>query len=482
MKRLFKVSQGLVMVAVAMLLAAGCGSSSSDRPDRGGPGGSGERPLTIQLAGLVAKPVTARLVSAQDAPEVDKVVALRLERGSLSSFSMSMRVEAPVEDDGSFTMALSTESDWLLVLIDSNREGMERFLGTVNVPLTEGEDGLIGLPISVVESEAIDLGEVSLGDDEDAVAEEAVDDTHFALNASQLLALAKTDNVFRNAKNIVANFHVDDAGEETWYAIRADFSWQDTTLLNDSEFSHPADLERESSEFQMDTNSETLTIQQICGEGVDKVLVGLFPPGEGPELTNSDEGPCEVENGVTNYISEYLFAGSNPEHTDKTLSYVFKTDSVGDLDAGYWEWREDDEVKAVFDLGIASPVTAEGEPAGFVPSIKLDWTEDGILAAVLFQWYYHDGTGYVLVEDESELSMLRHVLEKVEVGFYEMGHGTDTAEKIDFDPAEQFTIAPDEPNWTRQEDDDLKLLEKIHIFYESGGIGRIFIFRVIGED
>ncbi|ADU65699.1 hypothetical protein Selin_0961 [Desulfurispirillum indicum S5] len=349
------------------------------------------------------------------------------------------------------------------------------------MPLTEGEDGLIGLPISVVESEAIDLGEVSLGDDEDAVAEETVDDTHFALNASQLLALAKNDNVFRNAKNIVANFHVDDAGEETWYAIRADFSWQDTTLLNDndSEYSDPANLERESCEFQMDTNSETLTIQHICGEDVDKVPVGLFSPDGNTSLTNSDAVSCEVENGVTNYISEYLFAGSNPEHTDKTLSYVFKTDSVDDLDAGYWEWREDEVVKAVFDLGIASPVAAEGKPAGFVPSIKLDWTEDGILAAVLFQWYYHDGTGYVLVEDESELSMLRHVLEKVEVGLYEMGHDTDTVEKIDFDPAEQFTIAPDEPNWTRQEDDGLKLLEKIHIFYESGGIGRIFIFRVI---
>ncbi|WP_156788024.1 hypothetical protein [Desulfurispirillum indicum] len=79
----------------------------------------------------MAKPVTAGLVSAQDAPEVDKVVALRLERGSLSSFSMSMRVEALVGEDGSFTMALPTESDWLLVLIDSSREGMERFLGTV---------------------------------------------------------------------------------------------------------------------------------------------------------------------------------------------------------------------------------------------------------------------------------------------------------------------------------------------------------------
>ena len=82
------------------------------------------------------------------------------------------------------------------------------------------------------------------------------------MNDSQFTAFANSDDVFKNAKNIINNY----GPTGVWYQLRPDFTWQATMLPSSTALFSGPTWTYQSYNFQMDTNATNLTIQDLCTE------------------------------------------------------------------------------------------------------------------------------------------------------------------------------------------------------------------------
>jgi len=488
---------GGIAAALAVALGiAGCGGTTSETGDGlrvSGTVGAGYAVAAARggmLDRLVAWAGLGTPAYADGAqPAVDRVVALRVQRGSLTMGSLLEGQEAEVDPDGTFAMTLKKDADWILVLVDSTARGAERYVGAVEIAAEDLPDAsLMTLPATTTERGSVDLGTLARvspgGGTGDAIASNEVVPQDFGMTVGELLALARTDDVFRNARNIVAN-HDRETG--TWYGIVAAFAW-----VNDSPvapgFSSPAASSFDGYGFQVDTNSTSVGIDNVCGNAAQRIEVGLFPPVEvvmsapagatyGPAkgMTNDEVGDCGVVPGGRTATDRDFMAGTNDAFMERTISYGFSQVSFGyPIPAGDWTWREDGQVRAVFDLSLAAPMAADGRQGGFVPSIRVAAGDDGRVTAIDVRWSYWDAsTGAYVEVVPSEEGSLAHSLRQAEIGLFERGHDVDTCEKAMFDPSAQATIVPAGAWYYGVEPPSGgKLLGRVIVFFESGGIAR----------
>jgi hypothetical protein len=113
-----------------------------------------------------------------------------------------------------------------------------------------------------------------------------------------------------------------------------------------------------------------------------------------------------------------------------------------------------------------------------VPSIRLVPADDGRVSSIEFRWSYWDeaATAYLPVDSEG-IGLLAHTIGQVEVAAYELGHDTDTAEKVRFDPATATSVTVAAPWYVGVEPPSGgKRLARIHVVFETAGIGRVLIF------
>jgi hypothetical protein len=488
----------------ALMVASGCA---------GDDGGEGPAPLGLRVSGSVG--AGYRVASATrigglsrvaswlglgspafadgTEPTVDRVVALKVERGSLTAASLVQGHEATVDADGTFVLDLEKRFDWLLVLVNSKATGPDRFIGSVQIDAgTGGSEGLLEVPVSVAQIDRVDLGALSRKptgkDTGDAVASEVVVPQDFGMTVQQLRALSRTDDVFRNARNILVNH---DAATGTWYTVMPGFAWSNPSAVTPG-FTSPTASRFEGYAFQMDTNSPSVTVEALCGEGDSRVVAGLFPPVDvamneppstvyGPShgMTNDQVTACTTEGAFTRAVDRDFFAQRNGAGSDQYLSYGFSGARFPyPIAQGDWVWKENGQARAVFDLSVAAPMAAGGLQAGYVPSIRLAPEGDGRVPSVDVRWSYWDESTESYVDvGPAELDVLRHSLGAVEVALYEKGHDTDTTEKIVFDPAIEAAIGPKDP-WYYGVEPPVggKRLEKVMLFCEVGGIGRVVSF------
>jgi len=501
------VVAALCLVLGMAIMGAGCsggGGSSTSNPNGNGNGTGGG---TIKLSGSVGsgyqaaamKPgVFAKMLStlgigtpayaALTDPTVDQVVAIPMERGSLQAFNMRSSVTATIQADKTFSLTLTDDRDWLLVLIDSTATGTSRFVGSLALN-AGGADSLLNIPVTQATVTTMDLGVVSRPDanSSDAISANTVTATDFNLTAGQLSTLAKTDDLFKNAKNIVNNY---DPATGVYYQMRTDFHWSGDCSTLATVASDPAYTSIGVS-FQHDTNSTTITMNDLCNgtayvEFVPSDVVSNGVTTFGPSAPISSVGmtcmPIEVNGGTFQQTSGS--GGGN----------VFASDAYGGLSYGpygrytvlpaRWDLKENGVLKAQFDMAAANPpVTADGRPTGYVPSFKINVDGTNRITSVDIAWYYYDeaSDSYIAMAP-ADLKLLEHVMQSMEVKFDVTYNGIRKSCDMYFDPTTVTSVDPADPvyncpdAWYYNDKNHPETNTGLMGFYETGGFGYFYDF------
>lgn len=505
-----------VVIAVAVMAASVFISACSSGGGGGGGGAAAQPTPKIQLSGTIGSGYTVGKASygkVFSAPAttatIDKVVAIPMTRGSLDARNMASSVTDTIGTDGKFNLALPMDKDWLLVLINSLATlPSDRFVGSLAI--SAGTEEILSLPATVSALSSINLGTITRTGGGDAVSSPTVTAANFGMNAGQFTAFANSDDVFKNAKNIINNY--DETG--LWYQLRPDFTWDGDYDVIDGSFSGPT-WAYQSYNFQMDTNATNLTIQDLCTNGTGSfVAVGWTPPlGANITLVGSPTTSFNTGNPIMNSAATCTtyesdgnteWQASSSDYTRPfyatdaywgpygTISYSIPAWFDGTIPSGNWTWTEGGVVKATFDPSVSTPVNIDGiRSLGYVPSIRLT-TAGGFgtaITAVDIEWWYFDEVldDYVKVTSAADLAVMSHFIERAEVIIESPWNAaTRRHSSFGFDPtvpAELHLALPASgaDSWTYADVTCTTPLDSdaasVGVFYSSGGIGRYFFAR-----
>lgn len=466
-------------VLAAIALAACSGSKGAPRSDGGPPPAQGVR-VTGALRAAAGPLGGASALAAPAAP--DQVVAIPIFHGSLTGWNMTQSERAVLGADGTFTLDLGRSADWLLVLVDSSATGAGRYVGSVNVRTEVGAD-LLALPFTTAAIDALSLGTVTHTPTWDASSGTTVVATAFHLSDSQLAAVAKSDDVFKNAMNIVNNSGTY-GGPGVWWNLRPDFSWWDATTSPSTAFSDPATYAADyrGMTFQLDSNQSAFGIDALCAHSTvvtfdPPALVTLAGVGYSSAHPLTSAGvTCETL--VTNQgTSRRGWSGPLYMSGGYGASPSMSVIGLSENPAGFWTLRVDGATRAMFDVAAVNPpVTAAGVPKGFIPSFRIDTAPDGRITSVHVRWFYFDGGAFVALAP-GDLGVLRYFIQGLELDFASEVGGVTISEDVYLDPSVDTSAAPSRYTWyyggtppTPQQATGLMG------FYESGGFGHFFHF------
>ena len=460
-------------------------------------------------AGFKSLGIGAPLSAPGPNPAVDQVVAISMDRGSLSSRNMSSRVTSSIDLDGNFSLSLSKDHDWLLVLIDSSITGTQRYVGSVAVSAvtTTTSDGLLNLPTSVAAISSLNVGTVSrpTGTSNDALTSSAVTGTDFSMTVGQITTLAMTDGLLKNTKNIVNNYGNFGNPATTWYYLRPNLFWRRTySGLTDTNnlVSQPVYTYARYG-FQLDTNSTSVNMGMLCpvsGPSGTSTLQ-LFPPAgaivTGGTATYTDTNPLQNDHplcrphssgkGTEQFESPGDFVATDAyAKANQTMTYGFPTDLFGDIPPGYWTWMESGVVKGMFDASVSIPKTVAGNPKGFVPAMSVNVDGSNKILSVDIAWFYYDeAAGQYVKLLPGDLGILTHVMQSGEVEF--VNEYYNVRSEAYFDPTVTTNIVPPlarDSNGTLINDgswyfdtgapNTSQTAASIVFFYETAGIGNYF--------
>jgi hypothetical protein len=505
-----RYSNGFIAFTLcAVLITGGLTACSSGG---GGNGNTGSASTGIQLTGSIASSgtgtgytiaqSTSRLFYAKTlsllgfgspayaaiaVPTVDKVVAVPMERGTLTSWGMENSRTATIQTDGSFTLSLPKTTDWLLVLVNSSATGTRRFVGSVAMS-TATADSLLNLPATDSTISAMNLGTVSRSTttSNDAISSQTVTAVDFNLTSDQLTALAKTDDIFKNALNIVNNYGNFGNAATVWYQLRPDFSFAGNFSSLTTTFSSP-NLSYEGLNFQLDQNADTVPMADVCNTAG---TVALHPPlsagvismgshsySYADPIKNAGSG-CQAWNGTAHQetTGSDVYACDGYENITYSISSSFTSSAIPQ---GFWEWKENGVVKAAFDIAsINPPVTASGKIRGFVPSFKLNVDGSGKILSVDIQWYYYDELldQYRGPLAQNDLKLLGHFIQGVEVKFDRTYGGQRQTDELYVDPVTTTNVVPTKEWYVVQHPANPLMETGLMGFYSSGGFGYFFHF------
>jgi len=432
-------------------------------------------------AQAVAAPGAAYTLSAN---KVDKIIAIQSERGNLNENSMLYSKSAAVNTDGTFSISLDTKQDWLLMLMDSTAATKaDQFVGYIALNPGAGLS-LMQVPATASYVSSLDLGTVTASGDT-WQSEKTISNADFSLTQQQLLDLANNDDTFKSVKNFVINY--DDASN-VYYTLRPDFKWIGSYSGIDGAFQKPDEYTYRHYQFQLDSNTTSVTMSKICGSnGQAKMEVKLSPPSD--VQTRSDQMPVVTYNAGNPMSSanatcatatdKFIEAGGNAFYATNRyggVSQSYYAALSGVIPAGYWLYYEGDQLKGQFDVAVASPITSDNRVRGFIPSIRVNKDGAGKITSVDIKWYSWDSSANEYVE-LTDISILKYLVGSGDVYFDNTTDNTRTYESVHFDPAVQKSITPSKYTWYFGTAGTQNLqVQGIGIFYNSGGTGYFFEF------
>ncbi|OHB77254.1 MAG: hypothetical protein A2Z34_09950 [Planctomycetes bacterium RBG_16_59_8] len=415
----------------------------------------------------------ARLHADVDNGIVDKVIALRCEGGVIDSYAVEGAPEASIDAEGNFTLSLETGVDWLLVLVDTSAvDNKDKFVGYVSLQV-DPSNNLLMFPTSTAASGELDLGTLDQSGDE-AVSSNPADAADFSMTADELLSLAKNDDLFKMIKNVFNNYN-----DGVYYNLRPNFKWNGDYAGIENVFQDPAGYVYQAYDFQLDSN-DGVTIDDVAGTNDhDQVSMELYPPSD-VGTTNSEtiygvEAPIanvalgDVETNTEGYqevsSADYgFYAGEG----DWGLAYGFGGGSLaGAIPEGYWEYKVDGVTLGEFDCAVATPLAPDDKIYGFVPSIRVNTDEAGMITTIDIKWYSLVEGVYVEVDPSVVKYMARADF------FIENNFGERRYDAIDLN--EELTSATPNFEWYYGFNGSADLqAEGIGIFYNTAGVGHYF--------
>lgn len=468
------------VLALALLPACGGGSS-------GGGGAAG--PEVVTLSGTLGGGYVPLSLGGPRGlavgTDVDRVIAIQSDQGRIGSFSMANSKSADINPDGTFSIALEKDMDWILVLVNTTAPlATDRFVGYIDLS-AGGPNSLLLMPATETTASSHDLGSiVATGDT--AVATNPLTTSQLSLTATQLGDLAKNDDRFKSVKNLVLNYDTTSGG---YYTLRPDFKWRGAYASIQNAFpdlvATPGFYTYNAYNFQLDSNSTEVTIQQIGADGVPRVAVQLFTPAG---TTASSISPARTYDDTVTPIANDGAVCSAPapdgsiEANDDDffstnryppISYSFGASLGGAIPAGYWSYKVGGVQRAQFDVAVAKPLDPSNKPLGVTPVIRVN-TEaiTNRITSIDIQWYYLDAGVYVPLTD---ITMLSHLVGSGDI--YLDNRMTGSAyESIQFNPSTDTSIVPPSTWYFNTATGPGFLAESIGIFYESSGVGFFFDF------
>jgi hypothetical protein len=323
--------------------------------------------------------------------EVNKIIAIPFEGGYLGDYCITNRKEATFDVNRAFSLSLEKNMNWLLLLVNTEGTNPDAiFRGYV--ALDVGTDGLLEIPATTASGTTLDLGvlDPDLKDSTIALSgNTTVTGTDFSMTGSQLLSLAKNDELLKLVKNLFINY---DFATGTYYTLRPDYKWSGQYASIDNAFQPVTNYAYVSYQFQFDTNSNALTIDQIGGtNSVTKIPIQLRPPSGAsvvskqiPVITYTYSAPISNYNNA-NALTKLQKADGTWEVNCRDffasempwggISYSLGSGNLtGDIPANYWQWVISGTVTGEFDVAVATPITATTKIKGFVPTIKVNTT------------------------------------------------------------------------------------------------------------
>ncbi len=432
---------------------------------------------------------------------VDKVIAMPYDSGYLGEYCLLEAKEAVINPaDGTFSLSLEKDRNWVLILVDSSLTGREKFVGYIALKV-DATDSMLLAPVSSATASTLDLGTIDQSADTYvALTQDVVTTTAFSLSQNQLLDLARNDDLLKIVKNLYFNYQ----GGIYWN-LRPDYKWSgDYSAISGTGFPNPSTHIFDGGyAFQLDSNFHGVTVQQFIGppSGTFKALLELYPPSTVDGLAGGFGGggaiydaSTPISNANVNLAtagptasgeweawSNDFFAGER----GSDISYS-TTSLTGTVPIGLWKFGMTNTTtsallaSAEFDVAVASPISGT-IIKGFVPSIKVNVDGSNKIISVDIKWYAWSGTGYAEITDTSALKSL--------VGSFDFGleNFTDPnprrSESVHYDVSVTSVVPQGMPAGTSWyygnpggSIPEAERAESIMVFYSSGGIGHFFFW------
>jgi hypothetical protein len=334
----------------------------------------------------------------------------------------------------------------------------------------------------------MDLGVVSrpVASSNDAISSaNTVTAQDFNLTASQLTTMAKTDDLFRNAKNIVNNY---DPVTGVYYQLTTLYHFSGNYNTLTSPLSDPAYTSIGAS-VGVATTSTEVTMSNLCKGSASVAFIpsDLVSNGVatfGPLTPLSSVGmTCDTiaANGGT-YQQTSVGSGGNISAANPFGTLIFGPYGRYPVLPARWDVTVNGVIKAQFDIsGTSPPMTSDGRPKGYVPSFKINVDGTKKITSVDIKWYYYDpATGSYAALATADLKLLKPVIGNLEVKLNNQGSGKYCGMTID--PVIVTQVSPADPSfncsdtWYFNDSTHPATNAGLMGSYQTGGLGYIFDF------
>lgn len=349
---------------------------------------------------------------------VNRVVAIPHTRGDVNSSTFNDIITASVDSSGAFEIDLSgSYPNWLLLLVNTDAANLEdKVIGYVTIKVQE-EDSLVNISTNRATGD-VQLGNLSKSGDEAVSSNEAGSETvGFSLSTSQLLALAKADDGYKNLINAYLNYDGTD-----FFITFPSFVWTGnfSDVLNSN--SSPDEISYSGWQIRMETSeTETPSFDQVCSSAPGSFKI--YPPADITKGVSSPTTYQPKDGGdtpITNDSMESDSTGCYDEDIqlqgaagDDEFQYNFPTGAgVEDLFQstvdGFWSLEFAGEQVAAFDFSDSKPVDNSENALVFVPIPRVTSDDSNSITQIAVTWYQFDSDegGYVEVSVDNIVNEL----------------------------------------------------------------------------
>ncbi len=442
---------------------------------------------TITARNSIMDYLFPQLYAISSSGQVDQVVAIPLLTDTKQAVPESI-VEAAVDQSGSFSLALSTDYDWLLLLTDSKATLPENKI-TAYVTMTASQvDSMVSIPVShaSITNNNLDLGDLN----NSPGTQEAQSSNNmssmapsFDLPLSSLLAMAKFDDGYKAVINSYLNYN------GSRFESSVQFDWDGGSLpaaLANTE-ANPANYSYDGYRLYFTPPANTLNYNNIC-KVTDALQV--IPPTP-VDMVNQYAGTAQPP-ALLSTITPTAPFNSSTNMTDQGGTYCF--DNAGEIGisieargvvsagvpvgyllkgnppAGWWRMKYQGQQIGIFDFETASPVDTYGNPLVFLPAPKIVTDAAGSnITSIEVRWFAYDSASgtYTLVNPadvntlvvDSHMELSSRAATATDLIRPASGSGLITSATT-FDRA-----------WTVNGTDPYTFLDKITVGYRMGYVG-----------
>lgn len=314
--------------------------------------------------------------------------------------------EEQVNSDGSFSIPLSKNDDYILLLLNK-WAGTKEELISGYIAINSGDNNLILFPGSgIVEDLNLGFLEPSAGE---YVSEFGLTDkvSSYSISLETLRELAKIDSVFKGLSNTYRNQDIDNG---LYYHFQTEFSMYGDLYSSLQTYTVVEEYTYGGYRLNMTTNNTFRLDYAAIANGEE--IITVIPPTD--IFIHGDDNPFNQERPFTNdgavVTSDLWEEATATRFTNGIISGRYYNGVLhfdvgtgaslsGTPPSGLWYYETNGETFALAETSIISPLTPDEKVFLPVPSIRCITDSQGRLESIDVQWYILDGETYLPVNN-----------------------------------------------------------------------------------